>query len=328
MMSSKWWRLHLPTQDGLPPLLLRYSRRLDSYDVYMTDLSNIWTEHMSRQDIFNRADEDATTIDPSENPDQLEVLLGKIGEALSGEPGCTASLENGLQEDSMKLTVSTKLPAPLRPLIWIIYLSKEPQSSTSQHLILPLLRAEAKWEARQRTLLDYLSKKDWVLGKLFDKIEGMGIDLSTIFPGVSGLRKAHGDTLLSQAANYIKGVAPFDEQEWLDEVAKSSPDSVVAANILAEVSGSADTREVERLGPPPDSWWAKLAATRASSMMPPKRGGATKAAEKKIAKNVSEMDTDTDSDDLDDDDEFEVRVTLCYPCTCFNAIASATRDTT
>ncbi|GFF26420.1 hypothetical protein IFM61606_09740 [Aspergillus udagawae] len=271
----------------------------------MTDLSNIWTEHMSRQDILNRADEDATTIDPSENPDQLEVLLGKIGEALSGEPGCTASLENGLQEDSMKLTVSTKLPAPLRPLIWIIYLSKEPQSSTSQHLILPLLRAEAGWEARQRTLLDYLSKKDWVLGKLFDKIEGMGIDLSTIFPGVSGLLKAHGDTLLSQAANYIKGVAPFDEQEWLDKVAKSSPDSVVAANILAEVSGSADTREVERLGPPPDSWWAKLAATRASSMTPPKRGGATKAAEKKIAKNVSEMDTDTDSDDLDDDDEFE-----------------------
>ncbi|GIJ99252.1 hypothetical protein Aspvir_001382 [Aspergillus viridinutans] len=271
----------------------------------MTDLSNIWTEHMSRQDILNRADEDATTIDPSEDPDQLEVLLGKIDGALSGEPGCTASLENGLREDSMKLTVSTKLPAPLRPLIWIIYLSKEPQSSTSQHLILPLLRAEAGWESRQRTLLDYLSKKDWVLGKLFDKIEGMGIDLSTIFPGISGLRKAHGDTLLSQAANYIKGVAPFNEQEWLDEVAKSSPDSVVAANILAEVSGSADTREVERLGPPPDSWWVKLAATRASSMATPKRGGATKTAEKKPAKTVSEMHTDTDNDDLDDDDEFE-----------------------
>ncbi|KAF7162127.1 hypothetical protein CNMCM5623_007572 [Aspergillus felis] len=260
---------------------------------------------MSRRDILNRADEDATTIDPSENPDQLEVLLGKIGEALSGGPGSTASLENGLQEDSMKLTVSTKLPAPLRPLIWTIYLSKEPQYSTSQHLILPLLRAEAGWEARQRTLLDHLSKKDWVLGKLFDKIEGMGIDLSTIFPGISGLRKAHGDTLLSQAANYIKGVAPFHEQEWLDEVAKSSPDSVIAANILAEVSGSADTRDIERLGPPPDSWWVKLAATRASSMASPNRGRATKTPEKSPAKIVPEMHTETDNDDLDGDYEFE-----------------------
>ncbi|PKX98221.1 uncharacterized protein P174DRAFT_381560 [Aspergillus novofumigatus IBT 16806] len=305
MMSSKWRRLHLPRQDGLPPLLLRYSRTLDSYDVYMTDLSNIWTEHMSRQDILNRADEDATTIDPSEDPEQFEVLLGKIGEALSGESGCTASLENGLREDSMKLTVSTKLPAPLRPLIWTIYLSKERQSSTSQHLILPLLRAEAGWESRQRTLLDHLSKKDWVLGKLFDKIESMGIDLSTIFPGIAGLRKAHGDTLLSHAANYIKGVAPFDEQEWLDEVAKSSPDSVVAANLLAEVSGSGETREIERLGPPPDSWWVKLTATRASTRAPPKRGEATKTAEEKPTKPVSQIDTDTYNDDLDDDDEFE-----------------------
>jgi hypothetical protein len=327
MMSSKWRRLHLPRQDGLPPLLLRYSRTLDNYDVYMTDLSNIWAEHMSRQDILDRADEDATTIDPSEDPEQFEVLLGKIGGALSGESGCTASLETGLREDSMKLTVSTKLPAPLRPLIWTIYLSKEPQSSTSQHLILPLLRAEAGWESRQRTLLDHLSKKDWVLGKLFDKIESMGIDLSSIFPGIAGLRKAHGDTLLSHAANYIKGVAPFDEQDWLDEVAKLSPDSVVAANLLAEVSGSGEAREIERLGPPPDSWWVKLTATRASPRAPPKRGEATKTAEKKPTKPVSKMDTDTDNDNLDDDDEFEVRASIRYPCTCFNAIASASRDT-
>lgn len=289
----------------MPPLLLRYSRTLDSYNVYMTDLSNVWTEHMSRQDILNRADEDATTIDPSEDPEQFEVLLRKIGEALSGESGCTASLENGLREDSMKLTVSTKLPAPLRPLIWTIYLSKEPQSSTSQHLILPLLRAEAGWESRQRTLLDHLSKKDWVLGKLFDKIESMGIDLSTIFPGVAGLRKAHGDTLLSHAANYVKGVAPFDEQEWLDGVAKSSPDSVVAANIVAEVSGSVETREIERLGPPPDSWWVKLSATRVSIRAPSKRGEVTKTAAEKPTKPVSNMDTDKDNDDDDDDDEFE-----------------------
>ncbi|RHZ68107.1 uncharacterized protein CDV56_102460 [Aspergillus thermomutatus] len=262
---------------------------------------------MSRQDILNRADEDATTIDPSEDPDQFEVLLGKIGEALSSEPESTASLEHGLREDSMKLTVSTKLPAPLRPLIWTIYLSKEPQSSTSQHLVLPLLRAEAGWESRQRTLLDHLSKKDWVLGKLFDKIESMGMDLSTIFPGITGLRKAHGDTLLSQAAKYIKGVAPFDEPEWLDEVAKSSPDSVFAADILAEVSGSEETRGIDRLGPPPDRWWEKLAATRAITLAPPELEEATKTVEKKPTKNVSKMDTDTDTgnDDLNDDDEFE-----------------------
>ncbi|KAF7170477.1 hypothetical protein CNMCM6106_005149 [Aspergillus hiratsukae] len=271
----------------------------------MTDLSNIWTEHMSRQDILKRADEDATTIDPSEDPDQFKVLLGKIAEALSGESGSTASLEHGSREGSMKLTVSTKLPAPLRPLIWTICLSKEPQSSTSQHLILPLLRAEAGWESRQRTLLDHLSKKDWVLGKLFDKIESIGVDLSNIFPGIAGLRKAHGDTLLSQAANYIKGVAPFDEQEWLDEVAKSAFDSVVAANILAEVSGPEETGGIERLGPPPDSWWEKLAATRATTQAPPKREKATRTTEKKPTKTVSKMDTDTDNNDLDDDDEFE-----------------------
>ncbi|EAW11479.1 uncharacterized protein ACLA_091770 [Aspergillus clavatus NRRL 1] len=306
-MSLKWRRLHLSRQGDLPPLLFRYSIAANGYELFMTDLTNIWTERMSRRDILRRADEDATTIDPSEDVEQFKVLLEKIGEALENKPGAAASLNPRSQVDSLKLIVSVKLPTPLRPLTWTAYLTKEPASSTSRHLLLPLLKAEAAWEPRQQTLLDQLNRKDWALGKLFEKIENMGIDLSTIFPGVTGHRRAHGETLLSQAARYIKGVAPFDEAEWLGEVAKSSPESSLAANMVAELTGFDETKHVDSLDPPPDGWWEKLTAEEPATLTPPGREQAQEPTEKKHAEHDTAMETDTDTgnDDLDGDDEFE-----------------------
>ena len=301
----RWQRLRLPEREGLPPLLYKYSGTSKGYEIYITDLTLLWSEQLSNRQIRKRADEDDTTIDPSEDSEQFKVLLQKIEEALCRSPGSSMSLTNGAKTDSLELHLTTKLPAPLRPLKWNIYLSKEPLTTATNHLLLPLLREEKDRESRQQTLLDQLKQKDWALGKLLDKLEAMGIELSNIFPGTSGLRGARKETSLAQAAKYIRGVAPFDEQAWLDEMNESSPESGLTSNILKEVSGSDSASDLEKVRPPPDGWWESLdiCSTAVASPEPEVRTK-TLELEHKTIKNMGQMDLDTISED--EDDEFEV----------------------
>ncbi|KAL4873293.1 XRCC4-like factor-domain-containing protein [Aspergillus spectabilis] len=303
-MPGTWQRLHLSNEGGIPPLLFRYSPTASSYELHMTDLNYIWLENLERKDILKRADEDETTIDPSEDLEQFKVLLQKIGEGLQNETGSKTVLNPQTRGDAhaLELTVTSKLPAPLKPLQWKLYLSRQPQSSTTSHLLLPFIRAEADREARQKSLIEELGKKDWVLQKLFDKIEAMGIDLSAIFPGTSGLRGGRKGPMLAQAAKYIKGLAPFDEQSWREKVDKASPDSGLAANIVAEMSVDSDIPgQLDSLNPPTDGWWKSLTISnsRTSHSTPQDKHGnnSTTKTSADAMETGSSAGTETDVDD-------------------------------
>ncbi|KAL4808928.1 XRCC4-like factor-domain-containing protein [Aspergillus unguis] len=299
-MPERWQRLHLANNGNIPPLLFKYSITSSGYEIYMTDLNYIWSEHLDKKGILKRADEDDTTIDPSEDAEQFKVLLKTIADGLHNEPGSKALLmpKTRGSAKALELIVTSKLPAPLKPLKWTLYLSKEPRSATTSHLLIPLITAEADQEFRQRSLIEELNRKDWVLGKLFDKIEAMGIDLSAVFPGASGLRGGRKGTTLLQAAKYIKGLAPFDEQSWREQASKSSSDSGISANIVAELS-----QGLRSLEPPPDEWWESLAITDTVTTLSPEEDGQQKSTTKPPS---DRMDLDNDAgSETGDDDEFE-----------------------
>jgi hypothetical protein len=306
-MSTAWQQLRLSNQGNLPPLLFKYSTTASGYELFMTDLSYIWSERLDRKAILKRADEEDTTIDPSEDPEQFEVLLQKIGEGLQNGPGSSSILTPKTHDKTQgfALTVTSKLPAPLRPLEWRLHLFREPQSSTTSHLLLPLIRAEGDRAARQQSLIEELGKKDWVLSKLFDKIEAMGIDLSTIFPGTSGLRSGRKGPTLAQAAKYIKGLAPFNEKSWLEEVDKSANDSGLVGNIVAAVSGQF-SKESASLKPPPDEWWNDLTVSDSPTIISTPQKSNKKRQQTKPS--LDAMDIDTDAGSETGDEEFEVRL--------------------
>lgn len=314
-MSEKWQRLHLANEGNTPPLLFKYSTTASGYELYVTDLNYIWSENLDRKAVLKRADEDDTTIDPSEDLEQFKVLLQKIGEGLQNEPGSKTSLNPKTRGSahSLEFTVTSKLPAPLRPLRWKLCLSKEPQSSMTSHLLLPFINAEADREACQQSLIDELNKKDWALAKIFDKIEAIGVDLSTIFPGTSGLRGAGRKIpTLAQAAKYIRGLAPFNEQAWREEVFKSSPNAGLSSNIVAEMSaGSRDSGKLDSLKPPPDEWWTGLTISDDTiTASTPKGDGKPEPTAKPLADG---MDIDADAgSETGEDDEFEV-CTIAFP---------------
>lgn len=307
-MSSEWRRLRL-SQDDLPPLLCQYTWTRQGYELYVTDLTSIWSERQSRKEILKRADDSATTIDPSEDLDQLDLLLTKIGEALRGDGGTTTTINTGTTSDSLELNTTTKLPAPLRPLKWTLQLSKEPASSTTSHLVLPLLRGESSWESRQRSLLDQLKQKDWVLGKLFDRFEALGADLGAVFPGAAGLRTARKGSSRSEAAKFIKGAAPFDEQSWLAESEGSSSSYKVAFNLVHELTGSDKGLDLARLRPSQDKWWSSLQRhpdTTSFQEEEPKKPSTSQSRTKPI-ESQGDVDLDEETASESDLDEFEVR---------------------
>lgn len=293
--------------------------------MYITDLTQLWSEQLSYRQVLKRAEEDDTTIDPSEDAEQYNVLLQKVYEALHGSPESRMALTGGSKADSLELSLSTNLPAPLEPLKWRLYLSKEPHTASTDHLLLPLLRAETGRESSQQTLLEQLKQKDWVLAKLFDKIEAMGIDLSTVFPGTSGLRGARKETSLAQAAKYIKGVAPFDEKAWLNELHKSSPELGLASNLITETWGADVPQDLGTLNPLPDKWWESLDARGTAAVTPEPEKRKAKPAPApapapepepepepapapKASSDTRQMDIDTASED--EEDEFEVCINI------------------
>ena len=307
-MEGKWQRLSPPKHEGLPPLLYKFNTTSKSYAIYITDLTQLWREELSYKQVLKRAEEDNTTIDPGEDPGQFKVLLQKIEEALHNSPGSSMALTlgSGFETDSLHLQLSTRLPAPLKPLKWNVYLSREPYTASTNHLLLPLMREETDWEARQQTLLEHLKQKDWVLAKLFDKVEAMGIDLSTVFPGTSGLRGARKETSLEQAAKYIKGAAPFNEQAWLNDNQKSSESGLAASLLTAVIKSGPDDLGLKGLSPPPDKWWESLDGSRTIEVAPePEESIEMESVTIQVPEDKKPMDIDTASED--EDNEFEVR---------------------
>ncbi|KAJ5808674.1 XLF/Cernunnos protein [Penicillium riverlandense] len=294
---AKWHRLRLP--EDTPALLVQYSSTHQGYELYMTDFISVWSERLSRKDILQRAEQDATTIDPSEDTEQFSVLLGKIGEALRGTGG-TTTLSRG-PGDTLELITITELPAPLKPLKWSFYVSRDHPKASTQHLLLPLLKDEADWESRQRSLLDQLKQKDWVLGKLFDKIESLGVDLGTVFPSAAGLHTALKGDARSATAKAIKGVAPFDEQAWLAE----SHGTGLAANFVQEISTSEKAGILDKLKLPQDKWWEKLPPRpRTSDSAGPTEMEIDHDKQSKLQFAESE---DVETDAGSEDDEFQIQ---------------------
>ncbi|WEW58913.1 hypothetical protein PRK78_004381 [Emydomyces testavorans] len=299
-MQQNWKKLPLESHGLCPPLYLSYSAGPNGYEVFLTDLARVWSESLNRKQVLANASKYDTSIDPSEDDDQYNVLLQKIGDALSGKQGTSLSLRGHQNGDSLRLSTKTKLPSPLEPLTWTMNLTQLPQTEFTKQVFLPVLRGAASCEARTKSLIEKLKEKDWALGKLFDKMASSGIDLSTVFPSLTGLRHGRRGSTFSQASKLVKGVAPFDENSWNLEVAEQTHNDHVDESIIKEFRTANSSLELEVLENVGDDWWTQIrdpdhAVTNVAT--------SRKAAVKKEAVKPVEEDL------TEDEDEFETRET-------------------
>lgn len=221
-MSDPWRLLNqTASEPKLPPLLISTGFTSNSYKVNITDLTYLWSESLDRRGIIKRSLDEDTSIDPSEDAQQLRVFLDKIHSCLSGGENTTLSIQAKSSPKSsappnLNLFLTAKLPKGLRPLEWPMHLNLLPQSELSSLLMIPILRAQNTRMRELGRLIEMLRDKDHVIQKLVDKLETTGAELGHVFPGAAG--KGGRKIPRKLAEERVRGLGVFEVEDWKKEM--------------------------------------------------------------------------------------------------------------
>ena len=211
---SCWQKLRLsqPISWDERPYLVKYHFTSSAYSVSVTNLIDVWSESLQRRDIVRRALVDDASIDPSEDLDQLPILLDHIKKGICGTVGTSQILSKS--DDHIHLKIVAQLPAPLEPLRWTLDLSKAPQKAVEQEIVLPLLSDHIEQIRKSDILLREIRDKDHVLGKLLDKLCSSGTEIGSVFPVAAGLKVNQQGSSRGKLGGLVKGLGPFDVEGW------------------------------------------------------------------------------------------------------------------
>ncbi|KAI9717871.1 MAG: hypothetical protein M1812_004398 [Candelaria pacifica] len=259
MAPSSWSILPLPRSESLPILLVKCQFGSSDYTIYLTDLTYVWSETLDRRQIIRRALNDDTSIDPSEDAGQLKILLRKIEDALRGEQQTSLQLRYAGKGKALLLSAVAPLPAPLHPLIWTMHLEPSSQEAVTSELVVPSLIVQLTQGSQISSLLGQIKEKDHVIGRLLDKLESSGVELSSVFPGTAGLKSGKKGSGREAAAKYVKGLGVFD----FKEAAYSKPNLSSQQDLVQEAFATRESHLLPKAKVTghiqlPGQWWTSL----------------------------------------------------------------------
>ncbi|KAI9654243.1 MAG: hypothetical protein M1821_006771 [Bathelium mastoideum] len=235
---TEWKELRCSNVDF--DLIYKFHTSNTGYSLFVTDLSCIYHEQLTRTEINERASITGCRIDPGQDEGQHEILVNKIRAALEAEPETKAIILHK-NTDDLRLHLVAPLPPPLEPLEWVINLTKLAPEHLQSHLIEPLVLTASFRKRQIQDLIGQLHAKDHVISKLLDKLEASGTDLTAIFPGAAGLKLPKKDGNREAVANHVRGVRRFDQEVWTERsrfvLSKSSasPQDIVQELVTAEL---------------------------------------------------------------------------------------------
>ncbi|KAI0188071.1 XLF-domain-containing protein [Astrocystis sublimbata] len=306
-LPSKWQPL--PNFPQLPALLVSASFAESSYTLYITDLANIWVEHLDRRGILSRSLQERTSIDLYEaGTEQWAVFLSKLRAAFdptSSDHRLTslgiASGSDPKNPDHLTLRIVCDLPGDLPALEWPVHLVKCQTASLTTKLVLPLIQEHHVQHREAKDLVVRLKEKDALIKKLLDKLSTMHTPLESIF---NSLSSKHAVTRAA-AEERIKGLAPFNQESWRSHLNIESPRD--ASSLLQSVFGepgiscipASDLSVPNTL----DNWWTRLGPEFRSSSKLISNSASHHEPEEQVNGHDSSSETA-------EDQNFEVQVPL------------------
>jgi hypothetical protein len=246
------WK-HLRQNDAqLPSLLVKASFSKNGYSICLTDLSRVWAEELNKPEVITRARARNCSIDPGEDTEQYEIFVEKLQSALQQHGNTTLALST-TKNGNLKLHLEAPLPSPLPTFEWEVDLKQMSDRSVEVDLVSPLLQKACLLERHMQMLIAEIQAKDKVIGKITDRLESSGHDLTSVFPGV---KTTGNKSKREQFARHVRGLGEFDEASWSAKVAAdndglSVPDESVDA-ILASLPPVKAEKETHV------DWWRKV----------------------------------------------------------------------
>ena len=215
-MASAWKSL----SGFVTPLLIQYEFGPSNYSIWLTDLTQIWSESLDRKRIIQKAFALDTSIDPSEDLSQMRLLLSSIQKALDEEDGTQATFSSEDNGEHIAMHLLTPLPAALQALQWDMSLQKLPPSTMTKKLVMPLLTQREVARAEQISLLQLLKDKDNIITKLINQMQADGSDMSKVFPGGASARLGHKSDIREALGRSVRGMAVFSEHAWRNRMSQ------------------------------------------------------------------------------------------------------------
>ena len=235
LASTEWRQLTFLQRYEIPSLFYRFHPRQDAFTLHITDLVDIWDGSLNQNAIYVEASIQQSSIDPSDSSSQLKVLILKMEEALANGKNALAMGQVN-RNRSFRLHTQIALPPPLKALSWTFNLSQQDSGSLSRHLLLPALRECLIQTRKLQALEGIIKEKDHVISRLLDKVESSGMDLSIIFPGISGLRSRKRNVSIAEASNHVPGMGAFQRDTWTKQFYKKGEDC--SAGLAGLLNGS------------------------------------------------------------------------------------------
>lgn len=149
---------------------LLFKTRFDrsGYHVQLTDLSRIWEEALSKQEIIKRAVETGCSFNPGDDDTNYQTFLTCIQSALKGEERTTSALRKS-DPELLLLDLTVSLPGGLSALKWTIEFVQLPISAVANEIVGPLLLQANNMRSQIQQLVDEISARDHVIQKITDK---------------------------------------------------------------------------------------------------------------------------------------------------------------
>ena len=299
-----WWQVfelsEPPDGTTVPQLLVKPVFSSDSYVIYLTDLSNIWSEKLDLDGIVKRASQEQCPIEVSkQDTSQLAILLENVMNSLS-RSNDTARRMSRSQEDGVTLNTTIRLPEPLESLTWRFRLEKTNAGTLKNELILPLLVSSHIQYERINSLVSMIADKDRAITRLVDQYESSHLDLAAAFPVISSLKSGRRAIKREQAARHVPALQPFREAAWRAETEQLEDSDVTTLGLFQQALAQSTSRVPSQLrsddGDAP--WWTLL----------PDRLSLPRIASKSKPKGPQEVkpkEAGTDSSEDETEDEFE-----------------------
>lgn len=305
---SCWRVLDLSDEDrdgAIPPLLIKPQFGSSTYTVFISDLSNIWSETLDLGGVVQRASEVESPIEVTKrDTSQLDILFENVQKSLQNSDKTTRAVTR-TDSDDVVLHTTINLPEPLDQLFWKFKLCKRPASALKDELILPLLVSSHIQHERITGLLSVITDKDRALTRLIDQYESSNLDLSLAFPSIGNIKAGRRGLKRDQAARHIPGLQTFDRSAWKTETAELVNTDVSTLGLFQEALSECTPQIPRKLKSEDEAkaWWKDLN----TSMKVKKQATPAKAKteSKKAAPPPKPADDDSETDEEETEDEFE-----------------------
>lgn len=306
---SYWRVLEFSDSAGsqhIPQLLVKPKFEEKSYSIFLTDLSNIWSEELDLDGVVRRASQNESPIEVGvQDTTQLSILLDHVRNSLTPGKDNICHIVRG-DADSIILHTSTPLPRPLGSLRWKFNLGKRSPETLRNELILPLLISSHIQHERVNGLLTNIHEKDKAIARLLDQFETSNLDLASAFPSIAGAKLGRRIIKREQAARHIPALQMFQEDGWREEAAKLKGGHLSTLGLFEEALSECFSETPEHLrSENAKDWWTSIRNNlNVSDLSSQRKQRKAKSPAKPIAE-PSDEETETE-DEFETQEDFKV----------------------